>query len=102
MRKKTVYPAHPIGGDVAANVQRIKGIVRAMHIAGEVQPVAPFISDCDGILDDNNPEERAIGIAADTEYFLRGMIDEVWLFGTKISNGMRAEILLAWDLGIPA
>jgi hypothetical protein len=101
MRKKTVYPAHPISGDVEGNIRRIKAIVRKLHLTPGIQPVAPYISDCDGILDDNNPEERALGIAADVEYFKRGMIDEVWLFGSRISNGMSHEIRLALDLGIP-
>ena len=101
MRKKTVYPAHPISGDVQGNLLRIKTIVRELHLGGVVQPIAPYIADCDGILDDSVPQERATGINANTEYFRRGMIDEVWLYGTKISNGMRQEVLLAWDLCIP-
>ncbi len=101
MRRKTVYPAHPIGGDVAGNLLKIKAIVRELHLGGTVQPVAPYIADCDGILDDNVPGERALGIASGHEYFLRGMIDQVWLYGPKISTGMHHEVLFAWDLGIP-
>ncbi len=101
MRKKTVYPAHPIGGDVPGNLLKIKAIVRELHLGGMVQPVAPYIADCDGILDDNVPGERALGIATDHENCLRGMIDEVWLYGPKISTGMHHEVLFAWDLGIP-
>ena len=35
------------------------------------------------------------------EMFHRGFIDEVWLYGDKISIGMKEEILLAKSLGIP-
>ena len=98
---KTVYPAHPIGGDVENNVKLIRKIVRMLHFTPGIMPVAPYMVDVQGVLDDDIPSERAMGLATATEYFKRGMIDEVWLYGPRISNGMRAEVLFAWDIGIP-
>jgi len=100
-RLKTVYPAHPISGDVEGNLNRVRKIARDLHFMPGVMPVVPYLSDCAGVLDDSIPEERAMGIGSAEEYFKRGMIDEVWLYGPKISNGMKGEILLAWDYGLP-
>ena len=77
----TVYPAHPISGDVEGNVAKLKKIERALFLTEGIIPVAPFIG-ANAALDDNKPEERAIGMRANVEYFKRGMIDEVWLYGT--------------------
>lgn len=99
-RLKTVYPAHPVSGDVEGNLARVRAIVRKLHFMPGVMPVAPYVADC-GILDDSILEEREMGMKTAEEYFRRGMIDEVWLYGPKISNGMKGEILLAWDYGLP-
>jgi hypothetical protein len=102
MRPTTVYPAHPIGGDVEKNLKKVRAIVRQLHLTPGIQPVAPYLADCsEGVLDDSVPKERAIGIASAREYFARGMIDEVWLYGPCISEGMRGEIELAWKFHIP-
>lgn len=98
---KIAYIAHPIGGDVEANLERIRKIVREINLYfPEVVPFAPYWLDCHA-LDDNIPEERERGIKNDKELFNRGFIDELWLYGPKISGGMKAEIQLAKDLGIP-
>lgn len=98
---KIVYIAHPIGGDVEANLERIRNIVRKLNLNHhDIVPFAPYWLDCHA-LDDNVPEERERGIKNDKELFNRGFIDELWLYGSKISNGMKAEIQLALDLGIP-
>ena len=99
-RLKTVYPAHPISGDVEGNLKRVRAIVRNLHFMPGVMPVAPYLAAC-GTLDDNVLEERRMGIEVNEEYFRRGLIDEVWLYGSRISNGMKGEILLAWDYGLP-
>lgn len=97
---KTVYPAHPISGDVEGNLARVRAIVRELHFTPGIMPVAPYVADC-GILDDSILTEREMGMKTVEEYFRRGMIDEVWLYGPKISAGMKNEILLAWDYGLP-
>lgn len=98
---KIVYIAHPISGDIKGNIQRILTIVRQINLEHkDVIPFAHYLVDCQA-LDDDIPEERQRGIANDTELFKRKFIDELWLYGDKISNGMRAEINLCMELGIP-
>jgi hypothetical protein len=103
MEKKIVYIAHPIGGDVDANLKRVIEILRMImrdDNSKHIIPFAPYWVDCHA-LDDNEPEERQRGIDNDTELFKRKFIDEVWLFGNTISKGMYAEIRLANSLSIP-
>src|ERR1017187_2523970 len=97
---KVVYIAHPISGDIKGNLEKIRLIVREINLTEpDIVPFAPYWLDCFA-LDDNIPAERERGIKNDHELFNRKFIDELRLYGTRISNGMRAEILLAWELGI--
>lgn len=50
-------------------------------------------------LDDSNPEERILGITLGVE--LMKICDEVWIFGSTISNGMAFELEHARKFGIP-
>lgn len=101
MSKKIVYIAHPISGNVKGNLLKIQKIVREICFSTEnIIPFVPYYSDLMA-LDENNPEERARGIANDQVYFERGVMDELWLFGPRVSEGMRHEIKLAKLFGIP-
>ncbi|HUU39320.1 MAG TPA: DUF4406 domain-containing protein [Desulfatiglandales bacterium] len=98
---KIVYIAHPIGGDVENNLAKVLKIVRDINInMPDVLPFAPYWIDCHA-LDDNVPEERNRGIKNDQTLMKAGFINEVWLFGDRISTGMSHEIKLAGELGIP-
>jgi hypothetical protein len=98
---KIAYIAHPISGDVKGNLERIRLIIREINLTEQdVVPFAPYWSDCFA-LDDDNPAERLRGIRNDHELFTRGFIDELRLYGDRISNGMKAEIELAKRLNIP-
>ena len=97
---KIVYIAHPISGDIDANLDRIKDIVRYINLTEpDIVPFAHYIVDCYS-LDDTVPEERERGIKNDIALLRAGFIDEMWLFGDRISNGMKNEIKLAKELGI--
>lgn len=100
-KKKVIYIAHPISGDIAGNLRSIRAIGRKLNMSNpNIVPFAPYYFDvC--CLDDNHPLERERGIQNDIALFERGCIDEVHLYGDKISEGMKAEILLAKRLGIP-
>lgn len=90
---KIVYIAHPISGDIKGNLEKIRLIVRKINLErDDVVPFAPYWLDCHA-LNDDVPEERARGIKNDIELFR--VVDEVWLFGDRISSGMSAEINLA-------
>lgn len=98
---KVIYIAHPIGGDVVNNLKKITEIVRTINMQEpDVVPFAPYYVDCIA-LNDDRPNERERGIKNDIALMRKGFIDEVRLYGDRISNGMAAEIELAIELLIP-
>lgn len=98
---KVAYIAHPIGGDVKNNIDSVLKIIRQVNLAEpDVVPFAPYIPDCLA-LDGNNPDERARGIRNDHALFRKVQIDELRLYGSRISSGMIDEIKQAYKLGIP-
>lgn len=98
-KKKTVFIAHPIAGDIAGNMQKVLAICEQVH-NDEIIPVAPYLVSLQ-YLNDEVVEDRQLGIDANMECFHRGYIDELWLYGDTISTGMKAEIALAKELNIP-
>ncbi|KKP98961.1 MAG: hypothetical protein US71_C0001G0128 [Parcubacteria group bacterium GW2011_GWD2_38_12] len=99
MRVKTVFIAHPISGDIKGNVVKVLAICEKIH-SKEIIPVAPYLVSLQ-YLDDEIIEDRKLGIAANLECFRRKYIDELWLYGDRISKGMEQEIKLALKLRIP-
>jgi hypothetical protein len=93
---KRVYIAHALSGDWTGGVAAAKGYAYAAARAGYM-PIVPYVL-MDGILDDTDPEERALGMKLDIEQ-LRAC-DEIWLCGERVSAGMHAEIDVAIDLGL--
>lgn len=97
---RIAYIAHPIGGDVKNNLAKIRKICKKINQEeNQVVPFAPYFLDL-LILDDSIPEERARGIRNGTELIRRNFIDEIRLYGDRISPGMWSEIRLAIDMGI--
>lgn len=96
---KTVFIAHPIGGDIQGNVKKVLKICQNVHSQTTI-PVAPYLVALQ-YLDDGVVEDRRLGILANLECFHRRYIDELWLFGECISAGMEEEIKLARTYGIP-
>lgn len=100
-KKKIVYIAHPIGGDVEGNLKKLRNIVRQLNMTyRDIVPFVPYYADVVS-MDDSDPHQRERGIENDVALFLSGVIDEVWLYGDRISDGMREEIDLARQLAIP-
>ena len=95
--KKRVYICSPLKGNVERNMTRAKIYCRFAFDSGYV-PICPHIY-YPQFLDDGDKNERAAGM----RYGLEDMHEarEVWVFGERISDGMRAEIELAKDLKIP-
>lgn len=94
------YIAHPIGGDVKGNIKKVISIVREINLAHpDVVPFVPYLSDLYA-LDDSNPAERERGLRNGLFLLKKGFIDEIWLYGDIISNGMRAELNIAKEHGI--
>jgi len=97
---KICYIAHPISGDIKGNLEKIRKIARQINLEEpDTVPFAHYYLDCFA-LNDDVPEERERGIKNDIELMKRGFIDEVRLYGDKVSKGMAAEMLLAKELGI--
>ena len=95
-----VYIAHPVGGDVEENLKKIIQIVRQINLEEFASvPFAPYVADCYA-LNDNIPKEREKGIENTITLMKKGFIDEIRLYGNRISKGMRWEIELARKLGI--
>ena len=96
---KTVFVAHPIAGDIEGNMKKVLAICEQIHTK-DITPVAPYLVSLQ-YLNDEVVEDRQLGIDANHECFHRGYVDELWLFGDKISTGMKGEIRLAKELNIP-
>lgn len=99
---KIAFIAHPIGGDVVKNLERICAIVRKINLEEpNTVPFVPYYADCVA-MDDSVPEEREVGMVNTKEIFFRpDFIDELRLYGDKgITRGMAAEVKLAWHMGI--
>jgi hypothetical protein len=99
MPQKTIFIGHPIGGDIQANVKKVLKICAELHTKGII-PVAPYLVSLQ-YLNDEVAEDRELGMEANHECFRRHYIDELWLFGERISSGMRKEVLLAKEMDIP-
>ena len=93
---RLVYIAHALSGDWAGGIAAAKGYAYAAARAGYL-PVVPYVL-MDGILDDNDPEERSLGMKLDIDQ-LRAC-DEIWLCGERISAGMESEAFVADDAGL--
>lgn len=97
---KIAYIAHPISGDIESNLADLRRIVRKINLEyPDVVPFVPYYADIVS-LDDNLAEERARGIKNDMEIIRRGIPDEVWLTGPRISYGMEFEREAAIERGI--
>jgi hypothetical protein len=98
---KIVYIAHPIGGDVVENIQKVLDIVKKINLEKKyVVPFAPYITDVLA-LDDDKHEEREIGLRNCYHILSSLKIDELWLYGPRVTSGMLAEVELALEKGMP-
>jgi len=98
-QKKIVYIAHPINGNSRGNILKVLAICQHVH-RGNILPLAPYLTPL-SYLDDAKPKDRAKGLAYNSEFFKRRLIDELWLYGDTISEGMIGEIKLAKKYQIP-
>lgn len=99
--RRVIYIAHPVRGDVPGNRAEIVAICESLTRENpEIFAWAPYLQSITH-LDDTVVEDRALGIRINTACLRSGVVDELWLYGDRISEGMRAEIALARELGIP-
>jgi hypothetical protein len=102
-KPKIVFIAHPISGQTPAeeekNLKNVAALCRTISSNGNVIPFFPRLlwKECFG----NSSTGKDAGLQLTLEAFHRGFIDEVWLYGNHISNGMEGEITIAQSLAIP-
>ncbi len=78
---KKVYICAPLGGDVQANLERVKKYTEYALKCGTAPVVPHFYALC---LDDSIPREREMGMAAGLS--LLWFCDEMWVFGDEITT----------------
>ena len=111
MKKKIVYIAHPIGAINPDEIspaewqieQNLKAIQTAYReITASFDNVVPFVPYYAAVcsLNDSSAIERKLGFSHNEAIFKSGIIDELWLYGDRISAGMLVEIGWAKELGI--
>ena len=83
-----IYICSPYSGDVVGNVAAARRYCRFAVDKGYI-PIAPHLL-FPQFLDDNNPDERELGLFFGNA--LMSKCAEVWVFGSRISSGMEAEI----------
>ena len=93
MRK--VYVCAPLGGNIEQNLKKVKTYTEYALRCGTAPVVPHFYALC---LDDNDPKDRKIGLAAGMS--LLWLCDEVWVFGDTVTDGMRAELQFCKNLNI--
>jgi hypothetical protein len=80
-------------------MQKVFAICEQVHREGHT-PIAPYLiaptHATDGVL-----KNREFGVWANLTTFEHGYVDELWLYGEEISEGMKIEVTLAKKLGIP-
>lgn len=98
---KIAYIAHPISGDVEGNIRKILEIIKEINLEEpETIPFCPYLPDVMA-MDDNMPAERERGLKNTMELIWRVDVDELRLYGDKVSSGMIEEVMRAFDYVIP-
>jgi len=92
---KKVYVCAPLGGNIEQNLKKVKTYTEYALRCGTAPVVPHFYAGC---LDDNNPKDREVGLAAGMS--LLWLCDEVWVFGDTVTDGMRAELQFCKNLNI--
>ncbi|OCN00613.1 hypothetical protein A7X67_17115 [Clostridium sp. W14A] len=93
--RKLVYVASPYAGNIEQNVKAAIYYCRYALQCG-CDFIAPHLF-YPRVLDNSDPSERRIGIQAGLR--LLSMADELWVCGSRISEGMKSEIAEAERLG---
>ena len=83
-----VYICSPYAGDVEKNVEAAQRYSRFAVDRGYI-PIAPHLL-FPQFLNDRSPKERQLGLFFGNA--LMSKCSEVWVFGSRISAGMEAEI----------
>lgn len=101
MKKKMVYMASRVRGNLQQNIIDAKSYCRYCTLQGVI-PVVPHLMYV-GALNDEDPIERKLGMDLGIEILRAGFINELWAFidSDGPSEGMLNEIKVAEELNIP-
>lgn len=97
---KLVIIESPYAGDVEANIRYARECMTDSLLRGEAPYCSHLLFTQDGVLDDNIPEERMLGINAGLEWGKKAEITAVYT-DRGISSGMRYGIESAEKNGRP-
>jgi len=95
--KPLVFICSPYRGDIELNTIRARRFCRFAYSQGTA-PFAPHLHNTQ-FLQEDIPEEREAGIALGLEVMKR--VDEVWLFGNELTEGIKFELRSAHQMKIP-
>lgn len=93
---KKVFICSPLKGNLKENIRKAKLYCKYVIACGYL-PIAPHVYFT-SFLNDTDPNEREMGMKLGLE--LLKDCDELWIFGNRITDGMKAETLLASQLEI--
>lgn len=94
---RLIYVCSPYRGNMEYNANRARGYSRFVVTQGQI-PLAPHLL-FPQFLDEEDQEEREVGLSY--ALFLLRKCHELWVFGSKVSEGMAREIKRANKLGMP-
>jgi hypothetical protein len=95
---KTIFIVHEMSGDIDGNSRKVIEICRQLH-SEDIIPIVPSFTWRRYL--GNTETDKVLVDKLIEEYFRRGMVDELWLFGHRLSDGMKKEIRLAIKYAIP-
>lgn len=90
------YICSPYAGEVEYNISRARGYCRLAVSKGYI-PLAPHLH-YPQFMDEDDREQRQLGLFF--ALVLLGKCDEMWVFGSRISEGMERELEAAERRGI--
>jgi hypothetical protein len=100
--KPRVIIESPYAGDVERNTAYARACVRDSLMRGENPIAFHLLHTQPGILDDQTPAERELGISTSLEWYASGAIDICAVYeDVRISTGMRRGIAAAIAAGVP-
>lgn len=90
-----IFVCSPYGGDIENNTKRARAYIEMVIQQGHT-PFAPHLL-YPQILDEKVDRELGMELGLD----MLTVMDEVWVFGERVTDGMRQEINSAISQGIP-
>lgn len=96
--KKRIYICSPYAGDVIMNKIRAKEWSKKVFELGYI-PICVhiYLEDATGMHENKGDRDRLLKLGREFVEFC----DELWIFGDRISEGMKGEIEYANRIGIP-